>query len=107
MADSAEPKSVEELRRSGITRIKACAKGKDSVLHGIQKLQQYEIIVHPSCSGVITEFENYSWKKNKDGEYINEPLDSFNHYLDSLRYSLQSVDNSKKLKTLSKSALSL
>lgn len=107
VADCAEPKSVEELKRAGISRIKACAKGKDSVLHGIQKLQQYEIIVHPSCSGVITEFENYSWTKNRDGEYINEPIDAFNHYIDSLRYSLQSVDNSKKLKTLSKSALSL
>lgn len=107
VADCAEPKSVEELRRLGIIRIKACSKGKDSIIHGIQKLQQYEIIIHPNCSGVITEFENYSWKKNKEGEYINEPIENFNHYIDSLRYSLQSVDNSKKLKTLSKSALSL
>ena len=108
VADCAEPKSIEELKRNGIRKIVACTKGKDSILHGIQKLQQYEIIVHPNCSGIITEFENYSWKKDRStGEYINEPIDQFNHYIDSLRYSIQSVDNSKKLKTLNKTALSL
>lgn len=105
IADSAEQKSIEELRRLGISRIKPAVKGKDSVIHGIQKLQNYKIIVHPQCSGIITEFENYSWRKNKDGEYINEPIDSFNHYIDSLRYSTQCVDNSRKLKTISKNLL--
>lgn len=108
VADCAEQKSIEEIKRLGVSRIVPCAKGKDSILHGIQKLQQYEIIIHPSCEGVITEFENYSWKKDRQtGEYINEPIDNFNHFCDSLRYSLQSVDNSKKIKTLSKSALGL
>ena len=108
VADCAEQKSIEEIRRLGVSRIVPCAKGRDSILHGIQKLQQYKIIIHPSCEGVITEFENYSWKKDRQtGEYINEPIDSFNHFIDSLRYSLQSVDNSKKIKTLSKNALGL
>lgn len=107
VADCAEQKSIEEIRRLGVSRIVPCSKGKDSILHGIQKLQQYEIIIHPSCEGVITEFENYSWRKNKDGEYINEPIDQFNHFCDSLRYSLQVVDNNKKIKTLSKSALGI
>ena len=103
VADAAEPKSIEELKRKGITRIKPCLKGPDSVLHGIQRLQQYEIIVHPSCEGIITEFENYAWQKDKaTGEYINKPVDFFNHYCDSLRYSTQCVDNSRKLKTLNK-----
>lgn len=103
MADAAEPKSIEELKRNGLTKVRACAKGKDSILHGIQKLQQYEIIIHPDCVGLITELENYSWKKDKaTGEYINTPIDDFNHYIDALRYSLQSVDNSRKLKTLDK-----
>ena len=103
MADCAEMKSIEELKRLGLTRIKPCSKGKDSIIHGIQRLQNYEIIVHPDCEGVITEFENYSWKKDKaTGEYINEPIDNFNHFCDSLRYSLQCVDNSRKLKTLNK-----
>lgn len=103
VADSAEPKSIEELRRLGLTRIKPAVKGPDSIIHGIQKLLNYKIIVHPSCQGIITEFENYSWQKDRNGEYINKPIDSFNHFCDSLRYSLQCVDNSRKLKTLSKS----
>lgn len=108
VADSAEQKSVEELYRLGIRRIKAATKGPDSIIHGIQKLQQYELIVHPNCSGIITEFENYSWQKDKaTGEYINRPVDTFNHFCDSLRYSLECVDNSRKLKTLNKSVLSL
>ena len=103
IADAAEQKSIEEIKRLGIVRIKPCVKGPDSIIHGIQKLQNYEIIVHPSCSELITEFENYSWQKDKTtGEYINKPIDDFNHYCDALRYSLQCVDNSRKLKTLSK-----
>lgn len=103
MADAAEMKSIEEIKRLGITRIKPCVKGPDSIIHGIQKLQNYEIIVHPQCSELITEFENYSWQKDKaTGEYINKPVDAFNHYCDALRYSLQCVDNSRKLKTLNK-----
>lgn len=108
VADSAEQKSIEEIRRKGIQRIKPASKGKDSIIHGIQKLQQYEIIVAPGLDGIITEFENYSWKKDKaTGEYINEPIDDFNHFIDALRYSLQCVDNSKKIKTLNKSNLGL
>lgn len=108
VADCAEQKSIAEIKRLGVTRIIPCAKGKDSILHGIQKLQQYEIIVHPSCAGIITEFENYSWQKDKQtGEYINKPIDSFNHYIDALRYSIQLIDNNKQIKTLSKSALGL
>lgn len=106
IADAAEKKSIEEIKREGITRIRACEKGPDSIVHGIQKLQQYEIIVHSSCRGIITEFENYAWTKNKDGEYINKPIDDFNHYIDALRYSLQCVKN-RKVKTMSKSALGL
>lgn len=108
IADCAEMKSIEEIKRKGIMRIKPCAKGPDSIIHGIQKLQQYEIIVNPSCSGVITEFENYSWQKDrKTGEYINKPIDDFNHYLDALRYSIQVLDKQTKLKTFNKAAFGL
>lgn len=108
IADSAEQKSIEEIRRCGISRIHPAAKGKDSIIHGIQKLQQYDIIVHPECEGLITEFENYSWQKDKaTGLYINKPIDAFNHYIDALRYSLQTASKDKQLKTLSKAALSL
>ncbi len=107
IADSAEPKSIEELKRDGIYRIKESVKGKDSILHGIQKIQQYKLIVHPSCIKTITELENYSWQKDKKtNEYINKPIDMFNHFLDALRYSLQSAGKSK-LKTINKSLLGI
>ena len=108
VADCAERKSIEEIRRSGIPHISACAKGPDSILHGIQKLQQYEIIVHPDCKNVITEFQNYSWQKDKQSnEYINKPIDKFNHYIDALRYSLQCVEGDRRLRTMNKALLGL
>ena len=106
IADSAEQKSIEELKRCGITRVRASKKGPDSIIHGVQKLQNYEIIVHPSCDGIITEFENYSCQKDKQtNEYINKPIDAFNHYMDALRYSLQCIGT--RLKSFDKSLLGL
>lgn len=108
IGDSAEVKSIEELRRAGLYRIYPATKGQGSVLQGIQKLQQLDIIVAPECEHVITELQNYAWKKDKaSGEYINEPIDEFNHCLDALRYSLQCVDRYKRLTTLSKQTLGL
>ena len=107
IADSAEVKSIEEIRRSGIRRITESKKGADSILHGIQRVQQYQIVVHPSCTGTIVELENYSWQKDKkSGEYVNKAQDQFNHYLDSLRYSLQCMDK-QRMKTFDKSLLGL
>ena len=108
IGDSAEVKSIDELRKAGLYRIYPAAKGPGSVLQGIQKLQQYDIIVHPSCEHVITELQNYAWKKDRQsGEYINEPIDEFNHCIDALRYSLQCQDKYKKLTSFSKSTLGL
>ena len=107
IADSAEPKSVAEIRKCGILRIKESTKGKDSIIHGIQRLQGYNIIVHPSCQNIITELENYSWIKDKaTGEYTNKPIDMFNHSLDALRYSLQALDQ-HKFTAVSKDVLGL
>jgi len=108
IGDSAEVKSIEELRRTGLYRIYAAAKGQGSVLQGIQKLQQLDIVVDPSCEHVITELQNYAWKKDRaTGEYINEPIDEFNHCIDALRYSLQCIDKYKRLTSVSKSILGL
>ena len=102
IADSAEQKSIEEIKRAGVYRIKPAVKGGGSILQGIQKLQQYELVVHPSCVNVIEELQNYSWKKDKNtNEYINEPIDKYNHCIDALRYSLQCVG--QKLQTATKS----
>lgn len=107
-ADAAEPKSIEELKRLGLARIIAAAKGPGSVNAGIQKLQQFKLIVNPSCSSVIEELENYAYKKDKSTqEYLNEPEDMFNHAMDALRYSIQKLNLNNKLGTMSKSALGL
>ena len=108
IADSAEAKSIEEIRREGIPRIRPAAKGQGSVMQGIQKLHQYKIYVSPQCENVVMELENYSWKKDKSsGEYLNEPQDDFNHCIDALRYSLQCVDKRQRLQTMDKAALGL
>lgn len=105
-ADSAEQKSIDEIKRLGIPRIKPCVKGKGSVLQGIQKLQQYELVVHPSCENIIEELENYAWKKDRQtNEYINEPAEGYDHYMDSLRYSLQCLDVRTQLTTMKKDLL--
>lgn len=104
MADSAEQKSIEEIRRAGVSKIKPCRKEPNSVLYGIQQLQQYKIYVHPKCTGAITELQNYSWEKDRHtNEYINKPVDKFNHYIDALRYSMQIMKG--RMGTLPKGAL--
>ena len=86
--DSAEPKSIAEIQRRGIN-IEGTVKGKDSIIHGIQWIQGYELIVDERCYKVIEELDNYTWKKDKKtGEYINTPVDTFNHTIDALRYAL-------------------
>lgn len=105
-ADSSEPKSIEELKRSGLRRVKSARKGKDSVTHGIQFIKQYEIIVHPRCKYFKMELENYTWQKDKaTNEYLNKPIDEFNHLLDAFRYSLEDVMPRNRLSSLSKQAL--
>ena len=107
IGDSAEQKSIEEIRRAGVARIKPAVKGQGSVLQGIQKIQQYQLVVHPSCRNLIIELQNYSWEKDKSGEYINKPQDAWNHCCDALRYSLQCLDNKQRLQSISKQALGL
>lgn len=96
VADSSEPKSIEELRRLGCKRIIGASKGRDSILNGVQLLQQYEIIVHPRCVMIQEEFKNYTFVKDRStGEYLNKPIDKFNHGMDALRYSVMDVINVK------------
>ena len=87
-ADSAEPKSIDELRSMGM-RIKPALKGRDSVRNGIQWIQDLEIIIHPRCVNTITEISNYTWDKDKFGTTLNVPIDDFNHLLDAMRYALE------------------
>ena len=89
-ADSAEPKSIDRLRELGLRRIRPAQKGKDSILNGIDRIQDYEIIIHPKCRNFLTEIYNYTWDKDKFGRIINRPIDEYNHLMDAMRYALES-----------------
>jgi len=84
--DSAEPKSIQELKNLGISALPA-KKGKDSVLYGIQWLQQQEIIIDSSCQHTRNEFQVYKWKEDAGGNAIPIPVDKNNHLIDALRYA--------------------
>ena len=87
-ADSAEPKSIDELKSLGL-RVKAAQKGKDSIQNGIQWIQDLEIIIHPRCVNFLTEISNYTWDTDKFGNKLNVPIDDFNHLMDAMRYALE------------------
>lgn len=107
-ADCAEQKSIAEIKRAGVYRIRPSRKGPDSVVHGIQWINQQRIVIDERCTHTIEETENYTWKKDrKTGEYINEPEDAYNHCLDAVRYGLQGVAGMDKLRTINKALLGL
>ena len=85
-ADSAEPKSIAELNQYGVNALPA-NKGKDSVVFGIQWLQQHTLHVDSKCVNIIRELQQYQWKKDKDGNSIKQPVDKNNHWIDALRYA--------------------
>lgn len=87
-ADSAEPKSIDELNTLGL-HVKGAKKGKDSIKNGIQWIQDLEIIIHPRCINFLTEISNYTWDKDKFGQKLNVPIDDFNHLMDAMRYALE------------------
>ena len=84
-ADSAEPKSIHELKRYG-HQVKSVEKGKDSVNYGIQILQQKKMFVTQRSENVLNEFQKYMWKKDRNGGYDTTPIDAHNHACDALRY---------------------
>lgn len=86
--DSAEPKSIDELKGYGLRACKA-VKGKDSINHGIQFIQDFKVYVHPRCVNFTTEIQNYSWAKDRFGNQINQPIDDFNHLMDAMRYAVE------------------
>lgn len=99
-ADAAEPKSISELRRDGIARIKPAKKGPDSIIQGIQFLQQYKLVVDTRCVKTIEELDNYTWKKDKQtNEYVNTPVDTFNHTIDAIRYAVQDIHSKAKFQS--------
>lgn len=90
-ADAAEPKSIDRLRELGLRRIVPARKGPDSVLHGIDFLQDFEIIVHPGCRNFLAEIAGYAWREGKDGQWLNVPVDERNHLMDAMRYGMEGL----------------
>ncbi|UUV26089.1 MULTISPECIES: PBSX family phage terminase large subunit [Lysinibacillus] len=90
-ADSAEPKSIDDLYNMGMYNIKKARKGPDSINNGIQTIQDYKIIIHPSCVNFLTEITNYTWDQDKFGKKLNKPVDDFNHLMDAMRYALEEL----------------
>ena len=92
-ADSAEPKSIEELRRLGIKKIRGVKKGPDSVRHGILTLQDYEIIVHPKCTAFIREISAYTWTEGATNRPDPRAED---HLMDAMRYAMEGVEKGSR-----------
>lgn len=88
VADSAEPKSIEEIKRNGCHIIGA-EKGRDSINQGIDAIKRYKVYIHSGSKNLIEEFSSYTWDKDKDGNPTNKPIDAFNHGIDGGRYALQ------------------
>jgi len=90
IADSAEPKSIDELKSYGVQVLPA-KKGADSVRQGIQFVQDKSIIVTARSLNVIKEYRNYLWVTDKDGRILNEPEHTFSHSMDAIRYGMDSL----------------
>lgn len=88
-ADSAEQRLIAELRSKGVRRIAPSVKGKGSINAGIDFMKQFKIYIHPSCEKTIEEFDTYIYKQDKDGRWLNEPVDANNHVIDAIRYALE------------------
>lgn len=87
--DSAEPKSIQELRQAKTKSLNAVAvkKGKDSVLHGLQWLQRHHLVIDCRNQHAINELSIARWAEDRDGNPYNRPVDADNHFIDSLRYA--------------------
>ena len=96
-ADSDEPKTNDDLKRMGLTRILPSVKGKDSVINGIMNISEYKIIVNPRCKNTLAELKSYCWNKNEP----NIPEDKNNHLMDAMRYAFYDVKNKTEAKVLS------
>ena len=95
-ADSAEPKSIEEIRRAGYN-IKPVSKGADSINFGINVLQQQDILVTSNSTNLIKELRTYCWDKDKTGKQLNKPIDYMNHAIDAVRYfAMMNLTNRNK-----------
>lgn len=98
-ADAAEKKSIAEIKRNGIYRIRPAEKGPNSVVQEVNFLKEFKIVVDDRCVKTIEELENYTYKKDKaTNEYTNEPVDSYNHCIDAIRYAVEEINGKGTVK---------
>ncbi len=90
-ADSAEPKSNDDLRRLGISRIAPSVKGRDSILHGISEIQEYKMFINPTCTATIAELSTYTYDEKRQFGGKALPVDRDNHLMDAMRYAFEDV----------------
>jgi phage terminase large subunit len=97
-ADSAEPKSIETIRRLGFRNVQAAAKGPDSIRAGIDRLRSYEVYVHPSSENLIEEYYQYAYRAGTD-----KPIDDYNHCMDALRYAVSALKEGNRYAVIARS----
>lgn len=90
VADSAEPKSIDEIKSYGVMILPA-EKGKDSVNNGIQIIQDQRISITRRSVNTLKEYRNYMWETDKDGKILNVPIGIWNHSMDGIRYAITSL----------------
>jgi len=90
MADSAEPKSIDEIKLYGVN-VLPTVKGRDSIVQGIQYVQDQQISITKRSTNGIKEYRNYMWKTDKEGKILNVPIDMWNHFMDATRYGFESL----------------
>lgn len=86
IADSANPQAIEELKRN---HINCKPVKKNSILHGIDLLKRNNFFIHANSKNLLTEFQSYIWKTDKNGNNLDEPVDNHNHLIDGIRYVLE------------------
>lgn len=99
IADSAEKRLITEIKRKGISNLKPSIKGQGSIMQGVQFIQGFKIYVHPTCEHTIEELNTYTFDQDKDGNWLNKPIDANNHLMDALRYSLEEFHFPRNNKT--------
>ena len=104
IADSAEPKSIDEIRSYGVN-IQPAEKGTDSVAHGIQLVQGQRISVTSRSTNIIKEYKNYLWETDKDGKILNVPEHLFSHSMDAIRYGMVSLIKKPVFKNIASPAV--
>jgi phage terminase large subunit len=102
-ADSARPESISYLKRFGMPKIVGVEKGKGSVEDGIEFIKSFrEVVIHTRCKETAKEFSLYSYKVDRlTQDVLPVPVDSWNHYIDALRYALQPLMKARKFKPIS------